>query len=316
MTVFSTFKKRLMLITILVISLSLLASCAAEQSQSEIDKLNVVVTTGMISDAVRQVGSEHVSVKALMGPGIDPHTYKATQQDVKALMDADIVFYHGLNLEGKMIEAIEKMGSEKPVVAVTAGLDRSNLLKDPEAAEYYDPHVWFDVSLWSLVIDEIAVQLAAADENNRASYEENARIYKEELAKLDDQIKKSMAAIPKDQRVLITAHDAFAYFGRAYEVEVVALQGISTDAEYSVRDVQSLVELIDERNVSTIFTETSVSDRALKAVLEGAKKRGIDVRFGDPLYSDSLGAADSPAATYTGMLKSNVQAITDGLTRR
>jgi manganese/zinc/iron transport system substrate-binding protein len=293
----------------------MLTACSGANHNSTATTLKIVTTTGMIADAVRNVGQNLVVVEAFMGPGVDPHIYKATQSDVKSLMNADMVFYHGLHLEGKMIEVLEKLDGERPVVAVTAALDRKTLLKDPKATEYYDPHIWFDVKLWSLVVEQIARELSLADEVNRAIYEKNAQAYKAELSLLDEQVRQQMQSIPEQQRVLITAHDAFSYFGKAYDVQVVALQGISTDAEYSLRDVQKLVNLIAERSIATIFTETSISDRSLRAVLEGAKQRGVEVAFGKPLYSDSLGADDEPAGTYVGMMKANVAAISEGLTR-
>ena len=299
----------------MILSGFMLTACSGTNHNTTATTLNIVTTTGMIADAVRNVGQNLVVVEALMGPGVDPHIYKATQSDVKSLMNADMVFYHGLHLEGKMIEVLEKLDGERPVVAVTAALDRKTLLKDPKATEYYDPHIWFDVKLWSLVVEQIARELSLADEVNRAIYEKNAEAYKVELSKLDEQIRQQMQSIPEQQRVLITAHDAFSYFGKAYDVQVVALQGISTDAEYSLRDVQKLVNLIAERSIATIFTETSISDRSLRAVLEGAKQRGVEVAFGKPLYSDSLGADDEPAGTYVGMMKANVAAISEGLTR-
>lgn len=290
-------------------------SCSDNNTQSEKGKqaLKVVATTGMLYDAVVNIGKEQVSAIALMGPGVDPHLYKATQGDLTRLKSADLIIYNGLTLEGKMADILEKLGREKHVVAVGDAIADSLLLPSLAYSNAFDPHIWFDVSLWQLAVGEITQALVAADSLNAKHYQENAQKYLLQLEALHQEVKETIATIPPDQRVLITAHDAFGYFGRAYAIEVKGLQGISTVADFGLRDVANLIDLIIERDIHAIFVETSVSDRAIQAVLSGCNKKGHPVTIGGNLYSDAMGELGTPEGTYVGMVRANVKTITDAL---
>lgn len=288
--------------------LMLLVSC--QPSAPKQDGKYFVCTTGMIQDAVARVAGPEARVEALMGPGVDPHLYKATQGDLSRLTEADMVFYNGLHLEGKMGEVLEKLGRQKPVVAVAESLDSSLLLQADGA---YDPHVWFDVDLWSKVVLAIGASLAAQYPDEAAGYQERAAAYASELQALHEEVKASIASIPEAQRVLITAHDAFGYFGRAYQIEVRGLQGISTISEFGLRDVTDLVRFLTEKRIKAVFVESSIPARSVEAVVEGCAAQGHQVAIGGTLYSDAMGAAGSPEGTYTGMVQHNVQTIVSAL---
>ena len=273
----------------------------------------IVTTTGMIADAVKNIGGDSVAVEALMGPGVDPHLYKASQGDLSKLKDAAIIFYNGLHLEGKMGEVLEKLSRQKPVIPVTKSIPDSLLLTAEDYPDAYDPHVWFDLSLWSYVIEEIYRQLAEISPSRAPYYEKRLERYRKEVLDLHEEVKKEIASIPEKQRVLITAHDAFGYFGEAYDIEVKGLQGISTLSEYGLKDVTSLVDYITQRNIKAVFVETSVSDRSIRSVLEGAQGRGHELKIGGNLYSDAMGPEGSGAGTYIGMVKENVETIVNAL---
>ncbi len=293
-----------------------LAGCSSNSGEQEkkAGVLEVVATTGMIADTARVVGGEHVNVKGLMGPGVDPHLYKASAGDVATLSRADVIFYNGLHLEGKMSEVFEQMQKRGiRTVAVTDGIDRASLLAPPEFDGNYDPHVWFDVSLWMKVVEDVRDSLAEADPENADDYRANAAAYLGELKELDNYVKSKAAQVPEDKRVLITAHDAFNYFGRAYGFEVKGLQGISTEAEAGTADVQALAAFIVERQIPAIFVETSVPPKYIEAVKAAAEARGFKVKVGGSLYSDALGNPGSEAGTYTGMVRSNIDTITSAL---
>ena len=273
--------------------------------------VEIVATTGMIADAAEEVGGERVEVTALMGPGVDPHLYKASEGDVQDLAEADLVLYNGLHLEAKLADVLAELGGR--AAAVTGGIDEAKLLSPPEFEGQYDPHVWFDVSLWMSVVEEIRDTLVERDPADRAVYEANAERYLAELEALDEEVREALAAIPPERRVLVTAHDAFNYFGKAYGFDVLGLQGISTATEAGAADVQALAEEIAEREIPAMFVETSVSSRAIEAVREAVQARGFDVRLGTQLFSDAMGDPDTPEGTYPGMIRHNVQAIVEGL---
>jgi manganese/zinc/iron transport system substrate-binding protein len=275
--------------------------------------LDIAATTGQVGDLLRNVGGDRVSVTALMGPGVDPHLYKASEQDVITLIDSDAIFYQGLHLEGKLGEVLEQLGTRRPVTAVGDGIPH-DLLTTPEGFDGNpDPHVWFDPNLWSYCADAAATALGEIDPDGVAIHTENASSYKDQLAELHSWALGELGTIPDQQRVLVTAHDAFGYFGRAYDIEVVGLQGISTSTEAGIRDVQRIADLLAERHIPTIFVETSVPRRTIEAVQVAARDRGWEVSIGTPLYSDALGDSDSPEGTYLGMFRYNVQAIVEGL---
>ncbi|MGH7194030.1 MAG: metal ABC transporter solute-binding protein, Zn/Mn family, partial [Candidatus Saccharimonadales bacterium] len=273
--------------------------------------LNIVCTTAMVADLARRVGGEHVAVTALMGAGVDPHLYKATSSDVARLSRADLILYSGLHLEGKMGEVFSRLARKKPVVAVTDGLNRERLLQ--VGGEQYDPHVWFDVSLWSGTVPTVERALAKLDPGHADDYRSNAEHYRAELVKLDRECSEQIALVAKARRVLVTAHDAFHYFGRAYEIEVQAIQGISTQSEAAISKINELVELLSQRGVKAVFVETSVSERNIRALVEGCAARGHRVEIGGQLYSDAMGPAGTSEGTYVGMVRYNVATITRAL---
>ncbi len=276
-------------------------------------QLDIAATTGQVGDLLRNIGRERASVATLMGPGVDPHLYKASEQDVITLIDSDAIFYQGLHLEGKLGEVLEQLGKRRPVTAVGEGIPH-DLLTTPEGFDGNpDPHVWFDPTLWSYCADAVATALGGIDPDGVATYTENASSYKNQLTDLHAWALGELGTIPDQQRVLVTAHDAFGYFGRAYDIEVVGLQGISTSTEAGIREVQRIADLLAERQIPTIFVETSVPRRTIEAVQVAARDRGWEVSIGTPLYSDALGDSDSPEGTYLGMFRYNVQAIVQGL---
>ena len=276
-------------------------------------RIHSTTTTGMIGDAVSQVAGTYATVKTLIGPGVDPHLFKASHGDLQKLTSSDIVFYNGLHLEGKMSEVLHKLSRLKPTVAVADGLPDSLLLSPPEYPEARDPHIWFDLRRWSMAVAEIERALCRFHPEHCNDFRTNAARYRAKLDSADVAARRLLAAIPPQQRVLITAHDAFGYFGNSYGVEVRGLQGLSTLSDFGLRDVTTLVDFIVSRRIKAIFVETSVSPRAIRAVQEGCRKRGFELRIGGSLYSDAMGEAGTPAGTYLGMFHANVLTITGAL---
>jgi len=277
-------------------------------------KVNVVTTTGQVADVVRNVGGDRVEVKALMGPGVDPHLYKPTASDVDAFNNADIIFYNGLELEGRMTDLFVKMArGGKPTVPVTEGIPE-DLLREPiEFEGKYDPHVWFDVSLWMNAVNTVNTELARLDPKSKDLYQKNSEAYLKQLDELNAYIKAQAATVPESARVLITAHDAFGYFGRAYGFEVKGLQGTSTATEASARDVQDLAKFICERKIKAIFVESSVPHATIEAVQAAAQAAGCEVGIGAELFSDAMGNEGTPEGTYIGMMRYNIDAIVNAL---
>jgi manganese/zinc/iron transport system substrate-binding protein len=299
--------------TMVLVSSSLAVAGSHRGGFAAEGKLEIAATTGQVGDLLRNIGGDRVSVTALMGPGVDPHLYKASEQDVITLIDSDAIFYQGLHLEGKLGEVLEQLGKRRPVTAVGEGIPH-DLLTTPENFEGNpDPHVWFDPTMWAYCADAAATALGEIDPDGTATYTENAGAYTSDLTELHAWALGELGTIPDQQRVLVTAHDAFGYFGRAYDIEVVGLQGISTSTEAGIRDVQRIADLLAERHIPTIFVETSVPRRTIEAVQVAARDRGWEVSIGEPLYSDALGDSDSPEGTYLGMFQYNVQAIVQGL---
>lgn len=290
-----------------------LAGCNPKKETEGNQKIKIVTTTGMIKDAVANIAGDKAEVIALMGPGVDPHLYKATQGDLEKLTSADIVFYNGLHLEGKMGEVLEKLGHRKPVIAITAEIPDSLLRTVPGFQGTHDPHIWFDVSLWREAVKSISGFMAGYDTAQSEFYKSNAQRYLSQMDSLHNAIQVSLKEIPETQRVLITAHDAFGYFGDAYGVEVRGLQGISTVSEFGLRDVTELVNFIIERKIKAIFVETSVSEKSINAVIEGCQQKGWNVKIGGSLYSDAMGADGTPEGTYIGMVHKNVFTIVEAL---
>lgn len=309
------YKMRYFSYLILISLLSLLACEPAKSDRSESRQLQIVATTGMVADLVKNIVGDSVQVQALMGPGVDPHLYKATQGDLAKLQQADIIFYNGLHLEGKMGEVLEKLGQIKPVVAVAENIPQDALLDDPVYTGTADPHIWFDVSLWVQCIAPVEEALAAQDPEHAAQYAANAESYQQELDDLHRWVVREMKKIPAEKRILITAHDAFNYFGRAYDMEVRGLQGISTLSEFGLRDRVDLVNFIVEKQISAVFVETSVSEKNINSIVEGCRQKGHEVWIGGNLFSDAMGAAGSPEGSYIGMVKANVRTIVAGLSK-
>lgn len=302
----------------LIVALTFIVALNACQQQRAQDRdperpLNIVATTGMIGDAVKQIAGERAEVITLMGPGVDPHLYKATHGDLERLTKADLVFYNGLHLEGKMGEVLEKLGKSKPVVAVGEKVPDDRLRKVPGFAGAHDPHIWFDVALWKEAVKGIGEVLQEYDSLHRDSYAQRTRAYIDSLDSLDKAVRSAIAEIPETHRVLITAHDAFGYFGEAYGIEVRGLQGISTLAEFGLRDVTELVDFIIARKIKAIFVESSVSPKSIEAVVEGCREKGWNVSVGGKLFSDAMGAEGTPEGTYVGMVNANVRTIVESL---
>lgn len=277
-------------------------------------KLNVVTTVGMVTDIARVVAGEHANVTGIIGEGVDPHLYRASRNDVAKLQDADVIFYSGLLLEGRMSDTLVRMArGGRRVFAVTEGIDTKHLIEPDGSEGHPDPHVWMDVSLWSRAVETVAEALATCDEANAAAYRANASRYRGELAELDAYVKKVIASIPARQRVLVTAHDAFGYFGRAYGIEVRGIQGISTESEAGVADINRLVSFLVEREISAVFVESSVAEKNVRALVEGAAARGRTVRIGGTLLSDAMGAPGTYEGTYVGMIDHNATLIARAL---
>ena len=276
-------------------------------------RLRVVATTGMVADAARRVGGDRADVVALMGPGVDPHLYKASEGDVSRLTAADLVLYNGLHLEGKMGDVLVKLARSKPVVAVSETVPQTELREPPEFAGQYDPHIWFDVRLWSATLDAIAAAYAEVDPAHADAYRQNAEAYRQELLELDAWVAQRVAEVPPERRILVTAHDAFGYFGRAYGLEVRGVQGISTVSQAGVKDIEDLTRFIVERRLPAVFVETSVSDKGVQKLVEGATQRGHAVTLAPAIFSDSTGPAGTFEGTYLGMIDHNVTVIARAL---
>lgn len=288
------------------------ASSGGESGQENAGKLRIVATTGMLGDAVRRIVGNHVLVEVLMGPGIDPHLYKPTPSDLSALRRADAIFYNGLHLEAKMAEVLKNMSARHTVFAAGDALQKKDL-NYPAGAALPDPHIWFDLSLWQKVVLQIGKAMAALDTANADFYLKNMSAYYQELESLDAFAAAEIARIPASQRILLTAHDAFGYFGAAYGIEVKGLQGISTTAEFGLKDLSAMVKMIKMRRIKAIFLETAISDRAIKAVVAGCQKQGHDVKIGGTLYADALGEAGTPEASFTGVIRHNLRTIVEAL---
>jgi len=294
--------------------LLLLISCSkSTPSEKQSNKLFIVTTTGMIGDAVKNIVGDQADVISLMGPGVDPHLYKATQGDLERLQKADVIVYNGIHLEGKMSEILEKLASKKIVIAMSDGISKSRLRLLDKKAQVYDPHIWFDVSLWKDAVEAMAKTLSLKIPSFATEIYKHTPLYLTALDSLNTEVKNKMAQIPKTQRVLITAHDAFGYFGLAYDTEVRGLQGISTVSDFGLNDVTQLVNLIVDRKIKSVFVETSVSDQSIRAVLDGCRQKGQNIEIGGTLFSDAMGAANTPEGTYIGMVRKNVITIVAAL---
>ena len=292
--------------------LTCLFACQPTDNRSN-DLPVIVCTTGMIGDLVQNLAGDQVQLYTLMGPGVDPHLYKATQGDLEKLTRSDLVFYNGLHLEGKMAEVFEKLAKRKNVKAVADGVDPHDLLHAPNTPDVHDPHIWFDVNIWIQVTRYVQKELIETFPRLKNTVSENASRYIRQLETARDSMRRQLAQIPEERRVLITSHDAFHYFGRAFDIEVKGLQGISTVSDFGLKDINDMVSLVIGKKIKAIFVESSVSQKAIQAVVKGCQAKGTKVNLGGPLFSDAMGAKGTPEGTYIGMLQYNAHKITEGL---
>lgn len=296
----------------LVLLFLLILSC--KDSKTDNGKLNIVTTTTMITDLLQNIGGDYINIQGLMGSGVDPHLYKASEGDVTKLVNADIIFYNGLHLEGKLVEVFEKMESaHKTPIALSDALDKSTLIGSDYFASNYDPHVWFNIAYFKLFAQKATLILSEKDPKNATSYKENEIKYLEKLDILESKIKATIATLPREKRILVTAHDAFNYFGKNYDFDVVGLQGLSTATEAGVQDVQKLAAFIIEKEVKSIFIESSVPKRTIEALQAAVNSKGHDIKIGGTLYSDALGNKGTIEGTYIGMFEYNVNTIVNAL---
>lgn len=296
----------------IAILFAFLISCSKRTAETK-TKPHIVATTGMLYDAVVNIAQDKVTAEAIMGPGVDPHLYKATQGDLSKFNKADMIVYNGILLEGKMSEILKKLGRQKPTIAAAESIPTEMLKSAIGYQDAYDPHVWFDVSRWRYAVKSISHALIQLDSVNKEFYELNTARYFERLNSLDQFVRTKLAEIPESQRILITAHDAFTYFGDAYGIRVEALQGISTVADFGLKDIAELTDLIIDNNIKAIFVETSVSEKSINAVVTGCKEKGHEVRIGGYLYSDAMGELGTDEGTYIGMFEKNVETIVNAL---
>lgn len=308
-------------VTLSVLAILLTVACskveedpASRQRAGDEGPIEVVTTIGMITDVVQEIGGDEVHVTGLMRPGVDPHLYKASQGDMSRLDKAEIVFYNGLHLEGKMTEIFEKLEQRKPAVAVTKNLDPSGLRSgaDIQGTEF-DPHVWFNVRYWISASETVRDTLIEYDPDHADTYRQNAEAYISELSALDEEVKTKISSIPEEGRVLVTAHDAFGYYGDAYGIKVMGLQGISTAAEYGSKDVAKLRDYLIENKIKAVFVESSIPTKSMEAVIAGAAEKGHQVVIGGELFSDSMGEPGSDADTYIKMVRHNTDTIVEAL---
>ncbi|HAH45887.1 zinc ABC transporter substrate-binding protein [Gimesia sp.] len=305
--------------------LGILAGCQSRQdsvpeesSDQQSDKqlkypIPVAATVGMVADLVKNVGREYVAVTQIMGSGVDPHMHKASRDDVQTIMNSDMVFYSGLMLEGKMADTLIKVARNKPVFAVTELIDQKTLLEPDDFNGHYDPHVWMDVATWSLCVDAVKDALSRYDPRHAADYQKNADDYKQQLNTLHEYGLKVIQSIPQNSRILITSHDAFNYFGRAYGLEVLGVQGISTESEAGLKRINELVDLLVAKDVKAVFVESSVSKKNITALIDGAKAQGHEIIIGGELFSDAMGEAGSYEGSYMGMLDHNFTIVARAL---
>ncbi len=304
----------LTLTALIATALAASLGCAPAEAPDRADgRLVVVTTTGMIADAAQRIAGDAATVDALMGPGIDPHLYKATESDVRTLADADLILYQGLFLEGKMGDILGKLARSRPVLAVGEGVAPARLMTPAAYEGQFDPHIWFDVGLWTEVLDPITQALSNLRPEQAATFRANAEAFRAQLLAIDTWVATAIGTIPDAQRVLVTAHDAFGYFGRRYGLEVVGLQGISTLAEAGLKDVERVVDLVTTRQIPAMFVESSVPRRSIEALQAACADRGWQVEIGGQLFSDAMGAEGTPEGTYPGMVEHNVRTLVEAL---
>jgi manganese/zinc/iron transport system substrate-binding protein len=306
-------RRRAIAMAAVVVTLPLLPHSARATAQS--DPIRVTATVGMVADAVKNVGGDLVDVTTLMGPGIDPHLYKPSANDIDALGDTDIIFYGGLHLEGRMAELLEKIPSLGiPTIGVGDHTPPEKLRTPPEFSGNPDPHIWFSVPLWQIAVDIVRDALMERYPDRAETFEANTAAYQEELGALDAYVREQTATVPEDVRVLVTAHDAFGYFGEEYGYEVHGIQGFSTATEAGAGDIQDLTDMIVTRRIPAIFVESSIPPSTIEALREACRSRGWDVAIGGELFSDAMGETGTFEGTYIGMVTHNIDTIVAGLT--
>lgn len=302
------------IVTLLIVTLVIGGCSQGDEStatDSESDKLTIVTTISQIGEPLSVIGGDKVIVNSLMGPSVDPHLYQATFSDIEKIESADMAFYNGLNLEANMVDIFNEMAKSRPVLAIAETIAEEDLLNDEDSGAV-DPHIWFDIDLWKQALAAAVEEMKAYSPENADYFEINKQAYFEELEALKEEAHK-LKDIPKEQRVLVTAHDAFGYFGRMHDMEVVGLQGLSTEDEIGVSDIQETIEIIKKYNVPAIFLESSISDHSVNAVIEGAAQEGIDLSLGGELYSDAMGEPGTEEGTYIGMYRHNINTIYEAL---
>lgn len=301
------------ILQVLLLSI-VIVSCGDKNPEKKKGKLQVVTTTTMITDLVKNIVGDKMEVKGLMGAGVDPHLYKASEGDVGKLFNADVIVYNGLHLEGKLEEVFEKMRHQnKKTIAVSNAIDKGALIGSEYFASNYDPHIWFDITNWETITAYLVKELSSLDVKNAAIYKENGAKYLSALVSLKTEITQEINSLPVEKRILVTAHDAFNYFGKQFQFKVVGLQGLSTATEAGVKDVQKMAKFIEENEVKAIFVESSVPKRTVEALQEAVKSKGKEVVIGGTLFSDALGSAGTVEGTYLGMYRHNVKTIVGSL---
>lgn len=294
--------------------LLLLSGCQTGKDSSNVDnqgKLNVVTTIAQIGEPLSVIGGDLIAVTSLMGPGVDPHLYKATTGDITKLEKSDVIFYSGLHLEANMLEVFNEMGKGKTVVAIGEAVGEDHLFKDETGA--IDPHIWFDIDIWKTALGVAVDELIKLLPEHKDTLTANRDDYFAQLDKLKNESKEKLKQIPSEKRILVTAHDAFGYFGAANDVKVVGLQGLSTEDEIGLTDIEDTIDLLMEHQVPAVFIESSINPDSINAVIEGANKNGLDVQLGGELFSDAMGAEGTPEGTYIGMYAHNVETISKAL---
>lgn len=290
----------------------------AGQTYSGKYPIQALATIGQVAEMVERVGGEHVEVKQLMGPGVDPHLFRPVASDTRALRDAEAIFYSGLHLEGRLTDLFVQLARKKLTHAVTIGLltnSDERLREPPEFDGLHDPHVWHDVALWSQCVEDLADELATYDPKHAEDYKVNAAKYRTELAELDAYVKEQMQKIPKERLVLVTAHDAFGYFGQAYGIEVYGLKGISSELEKDLEHQEEIQAMLIEKQIPAVFVESAIAPRTVEALVEPCRAAGLDLQIGGTLYADVLGEKGTDAESYAGMIRHNVDTIVTALTR-
>ena len=305
--------KQIKMIKKIIVMLVVTTVLGCKNNKVDNGKLNVVVTTTMLTDLVKNIGGDFINLQGLMGAGVDPHLYKASEGDVSKLFKADVIFYNGLHLEGKLVSIFEKMEAQKTTVALGEFLAKDGLIGSDYFASNYDPHVWFNIQYFKEFSNKVAAVLSTKDPKNAERYRSNNQKFQQELDLLQTRVIEAIATLAPEKRILVTAHDAFNYFGKSYGFKVVGLQGLSTATEAGVQDVQQLSEYIIQNNVKAIFIESSVPRKTIEALQAAVLSKGHQVSIGGSLYSDALGDTGSVEGTYIGMFLYNVKTIVNAL---